>query len=263
MISLECNAVIAKLEVLSQPFFAESWDNVGLLAGRRNKEVNSVYIALDATDEVICDAIEKKADMLITHHPLIFSPLKKINTDDFIGRRLIAMLQRDISYYAMHTNFDITHMADLASDYLNLTMRSVLEVTYEGEGSKKGIGKIGFLPREMTLKECCDFVKERFGLYHVKAIGNFSRKIETVAIAPGSGKSVIKAALKAGVEVLITGDIDHHEGLDATAQGLEIIDAGHYGLEHIFVPFMVDYIKKECEELTIYAAKDKNPFQIV
>ena len=101
--SVECSTVIKSLEQLCSPAFAESWDNVGLLAGRKEKEVQKICIAVDAVESVIEEAVRKGADMLLTHHPLIFSPMKKINTDDFIGRRLVQLIGHDISYYAMHT----------------------------------------------------------------------------------------------------------------------------------------------------------------
>ena len=102
------------------PRYALSWDNVGLLAGREDKEVAKIYVALDAKDEVVDEAILAGADMLVTHHPLIFSGMKQVNNQNFIGRRLVKLIQHDISYYAMHTNYDVKGMADLAADYLKL-----------------------------------------------------------------------------------------------------------------------------------------------
>lgn len=261
--SVVCSILIESLEQLSPPSFAESWDNVGLLAGRREKEVQKLYIALDATDEVIGEAVRNGADMLLTHHPLIFSALKRVNTDDFIGRRLVKLLQNDISYYTMHTNFDVMGMADAAADEIRLKERQVLDITYEDEIAKEGIGRYGKLPQVMTLKECASYIKEVFHLESVKIYGESGNAIECAAISPGSGKSMIKSAIAAGAEVLITGDIEHHEGLDAMAQGLMIIDAGHYGIEKIFVPYMVEYIKREFPQLEVVAAKEKNPFWVM
>ena len=87
--------------------YACDWDNAGLLAGRREKEVHKVYIALDATDGAVEDAIAKGADFLLTHHPLIFGGIRRVTDDDFTGRRLMALIRADISCYAMHTNFDV------------------------------------------------------------------------------------------------------------------------------------------------------------
>lgn len=257
---MECSQVIAELERLSPCFYAESWDNVGLLLGNRKQNVSKIYVALDATDEVVLEAVLLEADMIVTHHPLVFSAMKKITTDDFIGRRIVKMLENHISCYAMHTNFDVTHMADLAADKIGLTTRSILYMTYEGEIGKAGIGKVGLLPEVMTVSQCVELVKQQFELPKVKIFGEPLRRVQTVAISPGSGKSVIDCAVKAGAEMLITGDIDHHEGIDAVAKGLTIIDAGHYGLEHIFVPYVANYLESVCPEVEIVSAVKKNPF---
>lgn len=260
---MRCSEVIEQLEHLSPRFYAESWDNVGLLAGRRDKDVRRIYLAVDATDKVINEVLLSDTDMLITHHPLLFSPMKSITTDDFIGKRLVRLLRNDISYYAMHTNFDVTHMAEIACDYLNLEARSVLDVTYESETGRYGIGKNGIFRAPMSLRDCGELVKDRFHIPSVRVFGDLNSNIQTVAITPGSGKSTIKAALKAGVDVLITGDIDHHEGIDANAQGLAVIDAGHYGIEYIFVPYMEEYLRKACGGVEIITEKFMNPFVIM
>ena len=110
-----CKDIIEVIERTCPAACALEWDNVGLLAGRDDKEVKRIYIALDATDEVIEAAVSEGADMLVTHHPLIFSGLKKINNQDFTGRRLIRLIQNDISYYAMHTNYDVCRRGRLAA----------------------------------------------------------------------------------------------------------------------------------------------------
>ena len=103
---MQCKEIIEVLEQDYSRSYALPWDNVGLLAGRDDKEVKKIYVAVDATDEVIEAACACKADMLITHHPLIFGGRMKITNEDFIGRRLLKLIRQDISYYAMHTNYD-------------------------------------------------------------------------------------------------------------------------------------------------------------
>lgn len=260
---MECKKVIEILEKQSPKSYACDWDNVGLLVGREDKEIQKIYIALDATDEVIEEAIANGADMLLTHHPMIFKGMKRVTQEDFIGRRIIRLIQNDMVYYAMHTNFDVMGMADLAADYLGLSDTKVLEVTSVSESGEEGIGRYGSLKKEMTVRECCEEVKQAFSLENVKVFGDLERKVKTAAISPGSGKSVISNALQAGVDVLITGDIDHHEGIDAVAQKLTVIDAGHYGVEHIFIPYMEQYLKREAKELEIAVQPLTFPFRII
>ena len=257
---MKCGEIIEKLEAISPVKYAEDWDNVGFLAGRREKEVQTVFIALDATDEVIDEAIEVGADMILTHHPLIFKPLTRVNTDDFIGRRVVRLLQNDICYYAMHTNFDVMGMAEAASEEMGLLQPEVLMTTCAEKEKSEGIGRYGRLKEVLSLSECASYVKEVFRLEHVNVYGDLETPISVAAISPGSGKSVMKATVEAGADVLITGDVDHHMGIDLQAQGVCVIDAGHYGIEKIFVPYMKDFLKKEIPSIQICMAEEKNPY---
>ena len=228
---MRCDEVIAVLKELAPEQLACDWDNPGLLAGRSDKEVKTIYLALDATDQVIEDAVSAGADLLVTHHPLIFKAMKKINDQDFIGRRVLRMIQADLSCYAMHTNFDSAPgcMADLAAGRLGLTECQVLEPEGELEGSVYGIGKAG-----------------KLGLPFVLVYGDLESDLllTDCAVSPGSGGSMIEAALGLKAQVLVTGDIGHHQGIDSLARGMAVIDAGHYGLEHIFMDFMESYLNE-------------------
>jgi putative NIF3 family GTP cyclohydrolase 1 type 2 len=90
-----------------------------------------------------------------------------------------------------------------------------------------------------------------------------NKKITSVAISPGSGKSMIEAALAKKADVLITGDIDHHDGIDAPERGMAVIDAGHWGLEKIFIPYMQDYLEEQIEGITVVCDESESPFKII
>lgn len=256
-----CRDIMKLIERTYPKNAALEWDNVGLLVGRTDKEVRKIYVALDADDEVISDAIAKNVDMLITHHPLIFEPLKTITDESFIENRVVKLLQHDISYYAMHTNYDVLGMAELSTDILGLRDAEALELTNAETG--EGIGRVGFLAEGMTLQSCCELVKEKFHLDKVKVFGHMNTIVKRVAISPGSGKHMSGLALEKGAEVFVTGDIDHHEGIDAVAQGLAIIDAGHYGLEHIFIKDIAEYLQKNLDNIEMITADIRQPFQII
>ena len=260
---MKCYEIIEKLESLSPAAFAEDWDNIGLLAGRRDREVGTVYIALDATDDVIEEAVRLGADMLLTHHPLIFKKLNRVNTDDFIGRRVYQLIRNDISYFAMHTNFDVMGMADAAADELALKNREVLNVTFEDDISKEGCGRVGTLRERMSVADLAELVKQKFHVPNVRVFGDLGDIVEVAAVMPGSGGSFIKDAINAGADVMITGDIDHHEGIDAVAQGLTVIDAGHYGIEKLFIPYMEEFIRRELPGLKVLKADTKEPFVVI
>lgn len=262
---MKCKEIMDVLECLAPKIYAESWDNVGLLIGDKEKEVKKIMIAVDASDSVVEEAVAKGADMLISHHPMIFSGLKSIRKDDFIGRRVIKLIKQDIAYYAFHTNFDIAGgMAETAANKLGLINIKVLEKTTEIQGEEAGIGKIGCLKDKMSVKDLSAYVKESFDLDSISVYGDLNLKVSKVAISPGSGKREIDFAVEKGADVLITGDIGHHEGMDANAKGLVILDAGHYGIEKIFSEFIRDYLKDNLsEEIEIVVAREKSPFLIL
>ena len=258
-----CKEIVQVIEAAYPREAALDFDNVGLLAGRTEKEVERVYIALDATDAVIDRAVEARADMLITHHPLIFSPLKKVTDEDFVSRRVVKLIQNDISYYAMHTNYDVLGMAELAEKILGIRDSEVLDITMEKDGKQEGIGRIGKLEKPMTLEECCVYVKHKLNLGSLKVFGDMQAEVSRLAISPGSGKTAIAAAIAKGADVLVTGDIGHHDGLDAVEQGLAVIDAGHYGTEYIFIDDMRRFLEDKLPVLDVITTPVIHPFQVI
>ena len=260
---MQCKEIMQVIEAAYPRSAALDIDNVGLLAGRAGKEVNRVYLALDATDAVIDRAIEAGADMLITHHPLIFSPMKRVTDEDFIGRRVVKLIQSDIAYYAMHTNYDVLGMATLSEKILGIKNSQVLDVTMCEDGNEEGIGRVGDLEKTMTLEECCVYVKHKLKLGSLKVFGDMNGTVSRLAVSPGSGKSAVAPAIAKGADVLVTGDIGHHDGLDAVEQGLAVIDAGHYGTEYIFIDDMKHFLEDKLPVLDIMTTPIVHPFQVI
>lgn len=250
---MKCKDMIAILEELAPKRCACDWDNPGLLAGRTEKEIKKILLTVDVDDRTVETAIREGADMIISHHPLIFKAMKHVTDEDFIGRRVVKMIQADISYFAMHTNFDAAPgcMADAVAERLGIEFGAPLAEFGEENGVPYGVGKIGALKAPMNGRALAKMVKEEFGLPFVTVYGSElweTEPVKVVATCPGSGSSTIRDALTKGAQVLIAGDIGHHDGIDAEAQGLMIIDAGHYGLEHVFMEYMKNYIEKQVGE---------------
>lgn len=256
---MKCKDIIELLEQEFPMKYAESWDNTGFQVGNREKDVTHIFVAMDMTDENIEEAIRVGADMMVTHHPMIFSPLSSITADTINGRRVLKLIENGICYMSTHTNYDSCRMADLAAERLDLKECEVLEEIADGIG----IGKVGRLPMEMTLRECALYVKEKFNIPSVKYFGDGEQKINIAAICPGSGKSLVKDCHAKGAEVYITGDIDHHTGIDQVDDSLPIIDAGHYGIEHIYIEDMSRILSEKCEGLKVSKAEIKHPFEVV
>ncbi len=240
------------------------WDNSGLLLGSFNDDVKRILITLDVTDEVVEQAVQAKADLVISHHPLIFSPLMKINDDDFIAARVLKLARNNISLIAMHTNMDTTGLSDVANELLGLKKERAIEVDINENDEKIGIGSIGYFVNEnneavnITLRDAIIRTKKEFGLSVVKVYGNPDNIIEKAAVCTGAGKSMIEECIKEKCDLLITGDITYHAALDAVQRGMSIIDAGHFETEIIFVDLLISFFKMNFEELEIIPTIQKN-----
>lgn len=252
--------MIQKLEQDFPCRMAMDWDNPGLQVGRPSGRADKVAVALDATDEVVRQCAEMGIHVLLTHHPLLLSGIRQVNDTSMAGRRILTMAEHGIAHYAMHTNFDTAKMGELAADRLHLADRKILEVTGSDERGAYGIGTVGMLEKPMTARECCLLAKEVFELPAVRLFGAAEKMVQYVAVSPGSGKSMIRPAMEQGAELLITGDIGHHDGIDAADQGLLVADAGHYGIEHVFIPYMCDWLKREFPGLQVIALQAEGPF---
>lgn len=263
---MKCREVLSRLERLAPAEYACDWDNPGFLVGRKEKEIQRVLVALDVTDAVVEQAENCQADLIISHHPLIFRPLRRLTDEDAQGRRLIRLIQNDISCFAMHTNFDIAPgcMAELAAKRLGLRKWSPLEVTGNCELGPVGVGAVGDLDKPLEFSVLAEYVQRQFELPFVTIYGMEQVKdpIARIAVSPGSGESMIAHALSQKAQVLITGDIGHHSGIDAAAEHMAIIDAGHYGLEHIFIPFVVSYLEG-IGDISVVQAKSDFPVQLI
>ncbi len=246
------------------PYYAEEWDNVGLLVGDEEAEIYRVLISLDASDEALDYARVLGADLILTHHPLLFKPLRKVTEQHFISRRVRCMIRENINCYAMHTNFDLARMADLNAADLGLLNPAILTEAGENrEGQPIGYGRIGKLQSPLPLEDFAGKVREAMELPGVRVYGELSGLIRTVAVSSGAGKMSIDDAIKKGADVLVTGDLDYHSAIDAVSRGLSMIDAGHYGTELTFIRFMEGYVEEHFPELETYSMAIRQPYQIV
>ena len=251
------------LERMSPPSAACDWDNVGLMAGDREAEVSRVLVTLDVDEAAIDKAISCNADMIVSHHPLIFGGIKTVTCDSLTGRRLVKLLSNNIACFSMHTNFDICgSMGSIAADTLGLKDTRTLEVTM-ADGN--GLGKVAEYTGDkvITAGEWAARVMNRFELDTVKVFGDMEKPVRKLAIYPGSGSGAVKTALEQKVDLLVTGDIGHHTGIDAKAQGLTVIDAGHYGIEHVFIKYIADYLGSEFPDMDIVTADICSPFEVL
>lgn len=263
--------IIQLMEQFAPKHFAIEDDKIGLQVGTLNKEVKKVMFTLDVLENVVDEAIEHQVDLIISHHAVIFRPLKNLRTDLPQGRLYDKLLKNDIAVYVAHTNLDSVKggVNDVLAERLELQEVELLESFNSLELSEKayGIGRIGKLKEVMLLQDFALFVKQQFQLDGVRIVGDLKRSVKKVAIVGGDGNSFVSKAAFRGADVLVTGDIYYHVAHDAMAQNLAIIDAGHniekYVLDHVKAYVEEEFKKKEISTKLLVAKINTNPFQFM
>ena len=244
----------AVLEDFAPLSIQEKWDNSGLCIGSPEAAVTSVLLGLDCTPELVDEAVSCGADMIVTHHPLIFSGLKKISPEDPVGSAVIKAVAAGISVYAAHTTADkvIAGVSGAMASRLGLREVSVLEPGADGNG----LGVTGYFPEPLTAEEAVALVKERFSLKVVRASRPLPGKISKVALCGGSGSSLIPAAMAAGAGLYVTGDISYHHFF--TPEGFMLMDIGHYESEKDIVAILFSLIKKNFPNFAVRITENVN-----
>lgn len=229
--------VTAVLDELAPPSLAMAGDVIGLQVGRLDKPVRTVWLALDASPRVIEEAVQADADLLITHHAMIYHPVQRIDTSTPKGRAIARALSHDMTVYNAHTNLDIVEggVNDVLADLFDLRNVEILvrdEIQQRDRlGKASGLGRVGDLPSPMSLRGFADVARRVLGLRHIRFGGDGDVMVQRIAVLGGAGSRWAGDAIRAGAHVLLTADCDHHAVADAWDDGLAIVDATHAALE--------------------------------
>ena len=223
----------------------EKWDNAGLLVGSFEDEIENIYISIDLDEELVSSVKEKS--LIITHHPLIFSGLKRINYDTYSTKLLRELIKKDICLISMHTNIDKTHLNKYVTEDI---------LGFKVDNSKEFIS---YCDVNMNFDDLVKYVSKKLGLKISKAVkcNDFIKKI---GIVTGAGMSLID---EVKADCFLTGDIKYHDAMEAKARGLSLIDISHYESERHFSTLLEgllsEYLKKNKLKAIITASK--NPFE--
>lgn len=234
------------LNALAPVSLKMDFDNVGLLVGDHEAEVNKCLLALDISDEVIREAKKINAQLIVSHHPLIFDPLKNITADDLIGRKIIELIKNDISAICMHTNLDIADggVNDALINALGAQASGFLEPCgTDAEGREVGCGRVGELEKNFEFADFLSMCKQTLNVnglrYH-----NAGEKVKKLAVMGGSGGSCIALAKSMGCDTYVTSDIKYNGFLDAKELGINLIDADHFCTENVIIPVLAEKLGK-------------------
>ena len=223
------------------------FDNTGILVGDRNREVSYALLALDCTPAVVEQAKQLGAQLIVTHHPVIFHPLKRVNEDAVVYQ----LIRSDIAVISAHTNLDIAQggVNDALASAIGLRDCRGLELLNEQTGA--WLGRIGTLPEPLSPEAFAAHIKACLNASSIK-FAAAPRVIRTVALCSGSGADCLDAAISAGADALLTSEVKQHEYLAAAAAGISIFDAGHFDTEDIVIEPLRDYLAKEIPDVHFF-----------
>ena len=247
--------IIEKWSPLQQ---AETFDNVGLLVGNPNSNVEKALITIDTTETVIEEAIKNKCDLIITFHPIIFSELKQVTENTYVERVVKKAIKNNINIYAIHTNLDNNPKGVnyKISEILSLKNTSIL---LKKDNKDIGMGMIGDLSKELNELEFFEFLKHNMDVKYIKHSPFLGKKIKKIAVLGGSGSFAINEAINQKADCYVTSDLKYHDYFKAEKKIL-LADIGHYESEHFTKQLILDFfIKKIPKFACIISKTNTNP----
>lgn len=235
--------IVSFFDTVAPQNLKEDYDNVGLLIGDREKKIEKVLVTLDADESVLEEAINLGADIVLTHHPLIFKPLTSITSGDSVSRTVMKLIKNDIALFSMHTNFDSVKdgLGDL---FLEKVCKTKNRTTIEGDG-ENGIGRIGELLHPTLLSGLLEAVKKEFSLSNVRYVGDKKKEIKKIAVCNGGGAEFVYAAKELGADCYVSGDVKYQHARFAYENDIALIEVPHYAAEKIFIDFAAKLLKEK------------------
>ena len=259
---MQLHHIIDHLHSIAPLAYQESYDNSGLLVGDRSAEVKGILVSLDVTEAILDEALSLGCNVIVSHHPIIFSGLKRLTGDNYVQRIVQKAIKADLNLFAIHTNLDNVHAQGVnthIADRLGLTGVRILR-DKEGYDSAQqiGAGVIGSIS-SMTMQSFLGHVKASMGCSCIKHTALLDRLVSRVAVCGGSGRFLLHDAIAAEADVFISSDFKYHEYFDADGQ-IVIMDIGHYESEQYTTGLLQRILTQKFSNFAVHSAKvDTNP----
>lgn len=244
--------ILDHLETLAPPSMKMDWDNVGLLCGSRSAPVTKVLVALDPFEHVCSEAAAWGAELIVTHHPLIFRPLAHITDETGIGRGIATLCKHGINAINAHTNLDQAPggVNDVLAGTLELTNTAVISPEgTDADGKQWGLLRSGET-RTQSLETFLAHVKSTLGCEGLRYVSG-GKEVHRVAVGGGACADEMYAALRAGCDTFVTSDVKYNQFWDAKELGLNLIDAGHFHTENPVTRMVCEKIAAKFPEITV------------
>lgn len=246
------------LEAFAPAALAEEWDNVGLLVGDAATEVARVMTCLTITPASAAEAIEAGAQLIVAHHPLPFRPFKRLTRDTITGQMLLDLIAARVAVYSPHTAFDSAAAGinqQLSEGLKLLDIRPLTPAANVAVPPDLGTGRYGRLPKPTTLDKLAGALKRFLKIDGLHVVGDAAREVELIAVACGSAGELIDAAIATGCECFVTGEARFHTALEAEAQGIGLLLAGHYATERFGVESLAGVLARQFTDVEVWASR--------
>ena len=237
----------------------EGYDNAGLVVGDPEREVGRALLAVDVTEEVLAEAEREGCDLVVTHHPIVFHPLKRLNEADYVQRCVARAVRRDIALYACHTNLDSAPngMSWRLAEMLGVGNLRVLQPSETGDGA--GFGVVGELSEVIDTVEFMRIIQRRLEVSVIRYSDIATSGVRRVAVCTGAGASLIGEARRAGADIYITADMKYNDFM-APDKALTVADIGHFESEYCAIQLIFDILSKNlCTFAVRKSERSRNP----
>lgn len=240
--------IITKIDELAPLELTDKWDNSGLQIGDINTYIKGILLVMDISTEVIDKALSKGCNMIISHHPLFFEEIKKLDFSTKKGKMIETIIKNDILVYSVHSNIDRAPkgMNDMIKKKLKIQDSEVLLQGIENEFT--GYGIIGKIIEIKNIGDLSNYLKEKLNIENLRIYGDLYKNLNKIAFCGGSGSFLIEDAISKNADVIITGDIKHHDVQKALERDLLIIDIGHFKSEFFILDHIKEYLTNNLEE---------------
>jgi len=252
---LTIKTVAAFLENAAPLQLAEDWDNVGLLVGDPGREVHRVMTCLTITPATAAEAVHRKAELIVTHHPVPFQPVRRLTTETTTGRLLLELIAARIAVYSPHTALDSAREGINRQLAAGLGLRGIGPLVPRDDGL--GAGRWGWLEEPLTLAELARRVKEFLSIERMQMVGRPEQPVRTVAVACGAAGEFLEAAREAGCDCMLIGETPFHTCLEAEAAGIGLLLPGHFASERFALESLSETLARQFPQLEVWASRQE------
>jgi dinuclear metal center YbgI/SA1388 family protein len=253
---IQLDDICGFLDRFAPPQLAEEWDNVGLLVGDRRADVGRIMTCLTITPASVAEAVDERADLIVTHHPLPFRPLKRLTGDTTQGRMLLDLIAAGTAVYSPHTAFDSAAegINQRLAEGLGLKEIAPL-VTLPDAEIGGGAGRLGLLDPGVAVSQVAAQLKEFLSVNQLQLVGDATRTVGRVAVACGSAGQFLTEAQQSGCELFVTGETNFHTCLEAEATGVALLLTGHFASERFAVEALADRLTAEFPKIAVWPSR--------